>query len=154
MVRLYKAKQGTLHYWEAWEDSGAVIVHWGKIGEKGKSEEIRGFKTEEFQQIIKKKVAKKVGEGFEEIDEEEMSILVIEYKSDGIEENLDKYDRIEEAINDILGCNGLGYCDGNSVGAGTMEIACFVVDFEIARKILKKELKNTEFKNFQKIYKE
>ena len=33
-----------------------------------------------------------------------------------------------------------------------MELACVVVDFEIAKKVIEKDLKNTEFDNYLRIF--
>ena len=44
-------------------------------------------------------------------------------------------------LNEGLGWTGLGCCDGGSIGSGTMEACCYVVDFE--RDVLTKELAET-----------
>lgn len=54
-------------------------------------------------------------------------------------------------MNEILGWTGLGDVDGGSIGNGTMEIACRVVDFGIAKKVIEENLKNTEFSDYLKI---
>lgn len=59
---------------------------------------------------------------------------------------------LEDKLNDILGWNGLGYCDGGSIGSGTMEAACFVVNFDIAKRVVEEELKGTEFADYNRIY--
>lgn len=35
---------------------------------------------------------------------------------------------------------------------GTMEVCCYVVDFDIAKKVIEEELKGTEFGNYTRIY--
>src|SRR5262249_42675093 len=53
-----------------------------------------------------------------------------------------------------LGWTGLGNCDGGSIGSGTMEVCCFVVDFKIARRVIEDDLKNTKFADYSRIYDE
>ncbi|OIQ72763.1 hypothetical protein GALL_456080 [mine drainage metagenome] len=35
-----------------------------------------------------------------------------------------------------------------------MEVCCYVVDFEIAKKVIEQDLKDTEFANYTRIYDE
>lgn len=72
----------------------------------------------------------------------------------GSKEDVEKRHRLEDRMNETLGWTGLGNCDGGSIGSGTMEVCCFVVDFEIAKKVIEKDLKVTEFGDFSKIYDE
>ncbi|MFT4668158.1 MAG: hypothetical protein ACI9XB_005138 [Gammaproteobacteria bacterium] len=71
----------------------------------------------------------------------------------GSEEDLDKRHRLENRINETLGWTGLGHTDGGSIGSGTMEVGCMVVDFDVAKKVIIEDLKNTEFENFSRIFK-
>ena len=43
---------------------------------------------------------------------------------------------------------------GGSIGSGTMEVCCFVVDFELAKTVIEADLKDTEFADFTRIYDE
>ncbi|HEY1717808.1 MAG TPA: hypothetical protein VGH42_05860, partial [Verrucomicrobiae bacterium] len=47
--------------------------------------------------------------------------------------DLKKRHGLEERMNETLGWTGLGLCDGGSIGSGTMEVCCYVVDFQIAK---------------------
>ena len=52
----------------------------------------------------------------------------------------------------ILDSTGLGYCDGGIIETdGALKIGCAVIDFKIAKSIIKKSLKNTEFSNYSRI---
>ncbi|WP_346823269.1 hypothetical protein [Rapidithrix thailandica] len=42
-----------------------------------------------------------------------------------------------------LGWTGLGHTDGGSIGSGIMEVGCIVVDFELAKKLIEQDLKDT-----------
>lgn len=55
-------------------------------------------------------------------------------------------------LNESLGWTGLGCCDGGSIGSGTMEACCYVVDFE--RDVLTKELAETRHGDYTRIYDE
>ncbi len=57
-------------------------------------------------------------------------------------------------MNETLGWSGLGHCDGGSIGSGTMEVCCFVVDFDIAKSVIEADLKSTEFDDYSRIYDE
>jgi hypothetical protein len=57
-------------------------------------------------------------------------------------------------MNEVLGWTGLGHCDGGSIGSGTMEVCCMVVDVDIATRVIESDLKNTEFEDYSRIYEE
>ncbi len=83
--------------------------------------------------------------------------LIIEYKTDNlknIEEDISKRYSLEDRMQETLGWTGLGHCDGGSIGSGTMEVCCYVVDFNIAKKVIKKDLKETPFHDYTRIYNE
>ncbi|WP_201778926.1 hypothetical protein [Rhodopirellula islandica] len=54
-------------------------------------------------------------------------------------------------MNETLGWTGLGHCDGGSIGSGTMETCCIVVDFEIAKRVIAADLAGTKFADFTQI---
>jgi len=56
-------------------------------------------------------------------------------------------------MDEVLGWTGLGHTDGGSIGSGTMEVGCVVVDFDIAKKVIEQDLKNTEFADYTRIFK-
>ncbi len=155
MLKLYKDIEGTLHYWETWDkDEKTGIIHWGVVGDKGENEEIKSSLLTSFRKKTQKLVDEKIAEGYEEI--EDTYILLIEYKVEdmGTPEDLDKRHRLEDRMNEVLGWTGLGHCDGGSIGSGTMEACCFVVDFDAAKKVIEQDLKGTEFENYTKIFDE
>ena len=39
MLKLYKRGRAGRRYWETWEVDGAVVVHEGNLGERGKARE-------------------------------------------------------------------------------------------------------------------
>jgi predicted DNA-binding WGR domain protein len=152
MLKLYKRTDDQLHYWETWDlDEESFVIHWGVVGETGEHKEVKG---ENAEKTVQKETDKKINQGYVEFEEDEVSFLEIEYKIDGsgTKEDLEKLNRLEEHVNELLGWTGLGHVDGNSIGSGTMEIGCIVVDFIIAKKVIEEKLKDTEFADYSKIY--
>lgn len=90
--------------------------------------------------IVASEEKQKRSEGYNEISIDEHSTVLIEYPIDGMgtTQDLEKRYRLECRMNETLGWTGLGHCDGGSIGSGTMEVCCFVVDWQVAKKSLKK----------------
>ncbi len=156
LLKLYKNINGELHYWETWNnDDKTAIVHWGEVGQKGKNKEVKSGLFSDFRTTIQKEIDEKIKDGYSEFDEDKFSFLEIEYEIEGFgsEKDLDKRYRLENRMNETLGWTGLGHADGGSIGSGTMEVGCLVVDFDIAKKVIIEDLKNTEFKNYSRIFK-
>lgn len=152
MIKLYRKNSAGIEYWEAWENDGKHTVHWGQLGARGQSETIRGSFLRSSEKIVATQIAEKRKEGFQE--NEDLETLMIEYAVDGMgtSEDLAKRHALEDRMNETLGWTGLGHCDGGSIGSGTMEVCCLVVDFEIAAKVVSADLAGTEFANFTRIF--
>jgi len=156
MLKLYKVIDNQLYYWETWEqDSKTAVVHWGIVGQRGQNKEIKGGLFSSFEKVVQKEIDDKVKEGFAEFDEDNMTFLEVEYKIEGFgsEKDLDKRHKLEQRLNELLGWTGLGHVDGGSIGSGSMEAGCIVVDFEVAKKVIENDLKNTEFSDYSRIFK-
>lgn len=157
MIKLYKDQNGKRTYWEAWDDGdGDFTVHWGELGELGTSEVVRSSFFKKAEKKIENEIAEKRSEGYRESDPEAEHTLLIEYTVDGFgnEEDLSKRHALEDRMNQTLGWVGLGHCDGGSIGSGTMEVCCFVVDFDLAKKVIEKDLAGTEFADYTRVYEE
>lgn len=155
MLKLYKQKDNQLWYWETWDkDEKTAIVHWGIVGEQGENKEVKGGLFSSFRKNVQKEIDQKLKEGYAEFDQDKVSFLEIEYSIEGFgtEQDLAKRHRLEQKMDEILGWTGLGHSDGGSIGSGTMEVGCMVVDFDIAKKVIKKSLKGTEFENYSRIF--
>jgi hypothetical protein len=155
-VKLYKRVAGQLHYHEAWCHQGVITEHCGVIGDRGQDREHRvprGVKEGEEIQRILQPVTKS---GFTPIDTDDHAVLLVEYAVDGFgtEEDLAKRHALEERLGETLGWTGLGDCDGGSVGSGTMEVCCFVVDFDVAKRVIEADLKGTGYGDYTRIYRE
>lgn len=133
MIKLYKkTAQGTL-YWEAWDDgNSSVVIHWGSLGQTGKSKDIPLPKNKSAEEIIDKEKQPQIANGYQEI--ELTAVIIIKYKCDGFgtKEDLEKRYAVEDFMNEHLGWTGNGHCDGGDIGSGSFSIYCNVVDTKIA----------------------
>jgi hypothetical protein len=157
MLKLYKNDGDTKRYWETWEnDDRSHAIHWGALGTKGESRVIRPSLFRKPLSQIQPEIDRLLADGFAPIEMDDHRILLIEYLVDdfGNDSDLDKRHRLEERMNEVLGWTGLGMCDGGSIGSGTMEVCCYVVDFELAQRVISENLKGTEFEDFTRIYDE
>lgn len=157
MLKLYKLTDESKLYWETWDNGDENhTVHWGTLGEKGESKIVQKSFFRKPETVIQVEIDSLLAEGYKPIDEDEERRLLVEYTVDGFgePEDLDKRHRLEDRMNETLGWTGLGNCDGGSIGSGTMEVCCFVVDFEIATKVIAADLEGTEFANYSRIYDE
>ena len=154
IVKLYKKIDGQLHFWECWDnqDGKSATIHAGKVGERGEDKVIKSDIFSNYQKKVQKEIDKL--EGYSEVEDE--YTLLIEYKVEGMGEgkDVDKRHALEKRMQETLGWTGLGNCDGGSIGSGTMEVCCFVVDFDVAKKVIEADLKGTEFSDFTRIYDE
>ncbi len=156
MIKLYKKEDGHWHYHEAWIGDREITEHWGIVGERGDTRE-HPLPSGDSKAVALRNVLRIAYEsGYKEVDLDDHSMLLVEYAVDGFgtPEDLDKRHRLESRLSGTLGWTGLGHCDGGSIGSGTMEAACLVIDFEIARAVVAKDLEGTEFANFTRIYDE
>lgn len=154
MLKLYKFADGTKSYWETWKHGDAHTIHWGTLGTRGRSREVRSFFFMKASDTIQKEIDRQMAKGFEEIDPENHATLLVEFAVDGMgnSADLERRLRLQERMDETLGWTGLGHCDGGSIGSGTMEVCCMVVDFDIAKGVIEADLKDTEFGNYTRIY--
>jgi hypothetical protein len=97
-----------------------------------------------------------INNGYVQIEIDDHVILLVEYSVNGFgnSDDLSKRHSLESRMNETLGWTGLGHCDGGSIGSNTMEVCCYVVDFNLAKSVIEKDLKGTEFENYTRIYDE
>jgi len=157
MIKLYRFSDDSKQYWESWDnEDGSYTVHWGELGTRGESKRVKSSLFRSAQSKVVKQVAAVMAESFQSIDEEDHATLLIEFAVDGMgsSEDLEKRARLEQRMNETLGWTGLGACDGGSIGGGTMEVCTFVVDFDLAKKVVAADLADTEFADYTRIYDE
>ena len=157
MLKLYRRVDNEIFYWETWDkDDKTGIIHWGVVGQNGQNKEIKSGLFSNFRKEIQKEVNKQTEQGFDEIEDDDLFTLLIEFNVDdmGTPEDVEKRTRLQNKMDEVLGWTGLGHCDGGSIGSGTMEVCCFVVDFDIAKNVIETKLKDTEFANYTRIFDE
>ncbi len=144
--KLYKRIKGVLHYEKAWTHEGSVTHHWGKVGQEGKFSQspLEGKRPYDVVQTV---LAKAMARGFAEIPNEKLQGFIVQYKIDefGAAEDLNKLHALEDRLDEMLERLGLGYCDGNSIGSGTMEVFCYVVDLPLAMERVKEILSEAPY---------
>jgi len=157
MLKLYKQTANELLYWETWDkDAKTDIVHWGKVGERGEDKEVKSGLFSNFRKEIQEEINKLLSEGYEEVDIEDHYTLLIEYKVDGMgtPEDVEKRGKLQEKMDEVLGWTGLGHCDGGSIGSGTMEACYYVINFDIAKKVIEQSLREIKFADYTRIFDE
>lgn len=157
MLKLYKRVDNEILYWETWDnDEKTGVVHWGVVGQRGQDKEIKSGLFSNFRKEIQKEVDKQIENGYDEIEDDDLFTLLIEFNVDGMgtPEDVEKRTRLQNKMDEVLGWTGVGHCDGGSIGSGTMEVCCFVVDFDIAKKVIEIKLKDTEFADYTRIFDE
>lgn len=157
MLKLYRFSTEKKEYWETWENGdGSHTVHWGELGTRGESKSVKRSLLARAEKKIQAEIDRLVADGYRPIDDDDHSILMIEYSVEdmGSGDDLDKRHRLEERMNETLGWTGLGACDGGSIGSGSMEVCNFVVDFDIAKRVIALDLAGTEFENYTRIFEE
>jgi predicted DNA-binding WGR domain protein len=154
MTKLYRHRDDAIQYWETWDNEGVHTVHWGALGEKGQSKELRDSFLLSAAKTVNAEIQKKRDEGYQEISPDKHHVLLIEYPIQGMGNttDLDKRHDLESRMDETLGWTGLGHCDGGSIGSGTMEVCCLVVDFGIAKKVIQKDLAKTKFSDYSRIF--
>ncbi len=156
MSTLYKRlENGRLAYREAWAAEGTIYDHSGEVGSEGETRELP-VRSRDGRAEVAGIVDEARRQGFAEIDLDRQRRLIVEFEVEGMgkAEDVDKLAQLQYDLNEILGWRGLGECEGNSIGSGTMEVCCFVVDFDIAKSAIVEGLKGTSFANYTRIYDE
>jgi len=156
-MKLYKRVGDEILFWETWDiDDKNGAINQGVVGQVGDYRVVKSGIFNSFRKEIQKEVDTVFENGYQEVDIEDHYTLLIEFTVDGMgtPEDVEKRTRLQDRMNDFLGWNGLGHCDGGSIGSGTMEVCCFVIDFDIAKSLIEENLAGTEFANYTRIYDE
>lgn len=154
MQRFYKSVDGELFYWETWEntDRACATIHFGKVGEEGTVEVLSSDENSSYRTKVSQIINSL--EGFEEKTIEHFETLIIEYaiKGFGSDKDLQKRRALQDRMQETLGWKGLGFCDGGSAGGDSMEVCCLVIDYDIAKKVIEEDLKDTPFNDYSRMY--
>jgi len=155
MIKLYRVTKGRVsEYHEAWCTDFTITEHWGNLGERGCSREHVLAEADDPDEALEAVLAPARAAGYAELDDLELQALLIEYPIQGLgcAADLNKRHALEDRLNELLGWIGLGQCDGGSIGCGTMEVCCLVVDFELARRIVEADLAGSVFGDYSRIF--
>lgn len=135
MIKLYKESNNTIHYFEIWiNEDKTLTIHQGKLGEVGETENL-DTKNKDLPTdvLLAKYISDKKEIGYKELNDLTEFIVQYSYEEDCDQaELIEKRDYVESLFNNCLGWTGNGHCDGGDIGAGTMNIFCYVVDKNIA----------------------
>lgn len=155
MIKLYKRMpNGELRYHEAWAADGKIVEHWGVVGERGETKEHESPPRGEQDSALRQLLAPAAADGFVEV--EDLRSLIIEYKLDswGSGSDAERRADIESRMNELLGWTGLGHCDSGSIGSGTMEVCCLVVDASLGLRVIEDDLLGSPYADYSRIYEE
>jgi hypothetical protein len=149
MIEIYKRDRDGYHYWRAWRYQRIVVLNWGKVGEKGRTHQIRLRKGQTAKAVIAEAARKPIAEGYCPVDSEDFSTVVVQYRLDnwGSVGDLDKRRKIEEVLNECLASTCNGFCDGGDLGSGEMNLYCLVIDPGAVRNAIVSALKKNRFLN-------
>jgi hypothetical protein len=132
------------------------MVHWGELGAGGHTKSVKSTLLKRAQKVIQAEIDKRVEQGFQTVSPDDHAVLMIEYAVEGwgTEEDLEKRHQLQERMDELLGWTGLGHCDGGSIGSGSMEVCNFVVDFDLAKRVIETDLIGSDFADYTRIYEE
>lgn len=146
---LYKRGRGGIRYWEAWARGVWVVVHEGKLGERGRVKHLEPREGTTPDQVIAEAAEKSCAKGYTEIPREQQYQVVVQYRLEtwGSDKDLDKAHEIEHLFNECLGWTGNGFCDGNDIGCGCLNIFSIVIDPHLAAHTMIAELQEHQLLN-------
>ena len=151
MKKLYLRRNGRVcEYHEAWIDGSDVVQHWGTVGSRGfnSTSPLDPDLTDE--KNVDKHLDPWAAKGYGPIRPGEEWALEITYalaaSFDPVA--LHKRHALEGRLGELLGWTGLGHVDGGSIGSGTMEVFCFVVDPKVAAEVVEVDLRGTEYEDY------
>ena len=147
MFKRYRRSSGVIEYREAWPADEVVIEHWGACGERGQTCEHPTPTARDQLNTLKGLKAKAAALGFKPISLSRHAKVVVQRSVAGIgtPQDLDERHDLEAFLDEQTGWLGLGHCDGGSIGSGSMEAVCYVVDAGVARSALARELATSRF---------
>lgn len=149
-VKLYKRHDGRLLYREAWIDGENVVEHVGVYGERGLTSQREASGPVRQREVMDAIAEDAKAEGFKSVPEARLVGLLVskEISGAGTKDDLLRRHSLEDFLNEVTGWHGLGHCDGGSIGSGSMEAFCLVVDYNIAAEVIERELASSQFKDF------
>lgn len=158
MFKLYKrGPDGVItDYHEVWVEprNRRIIEHWGALGEQGEAKPHRIWLLRRLDDQVEALLRPARDAGYREIGLGEHVCLIVDFGAGDAspEGEFERREDVEDRLNEILGWTGLGHCDGDTDAAGRLEVACEVVDFELARTVIAEALAEGDFGAVTRIY--
>ena len=150
MFKRYRRSNGVIEYREAWPTDGVIVEHWGVCGERGQTFEHPAPTAGDQLNVLRELKAKAAALGFKPTPISRHARVVVQRSVAGMgtPQDLDERHALEAFLDELTGWLGLGHCNGGSIGSGSMEAFCFVVDANLARAALARELELSRFNKF------
>jgi hypothetical protein len=147
VFKLYRRRGGEIEYREGWIAGDLVIEHWGRCGEPGEIRRHSVSDAGELRRMLGELKAAAKLQGFRTIPPSRHATVVVERSIEGFGAPTDLKFRhaLEDFLDERLGWLGLGHCDGGSIGTGSMEVYCRVVDLKTAVVAIRRELAGSPF---------
>nr|WP_070960528.1 hypothetical protein [Hyphomonas sp. Mor2] len=160
MFRLFKRDEtGKIAaYHEVWVElkPRRIIEHWGMVGTRGDTDAHRIKLLRSLERQVDDLLDPARALGFTEIDPGDYQTLIVEFLlSDAWRrDDVLKIREAEEALSEVLGWTGLGFCEGETVTDTAIELTCRVLDPDLARTRIEEQMTGTEFADYSRIYQE
>ncbi len=149
-TKFYRRDGSKLRYREAWADGSDVVTHIGICGERGELSSHPANSLQAQRKLMAAFGDAAAADGFKQMPEERLIGLLVRkaLAKAPTEADLRRRHELEDFLNETTGWLGLGHCDGGSIGAGSIEAFCLVVDYEIAAAAISRELAASGFSDF------
>ena len=145
---LYKRVGSQLHYWATWVENKKkgeeVILFEGVVGEHGQGKKAVIAPHLTALETARAEFEKKRRQGYAPFDEKEKIRFAIIYQAEKRSQ-----DKLHRRLQTLFWRTGVGEIDSHLADKENITIHCWVVDFEIAKELIEKELAGTEFQNFE-----
>ena len=120
-----------------------------RVGERGQYSEVKSTFFASARKEIEAEKQQHYADGFQEVENNDHHILQIKYsyQNSNTGELTLNMTILQKKIKEILDWTGLGHCDNNLNETNPEDIYCIVIDSEIAKSVIEKDLSKTEFIN-------
>ena len=152
---LYKRDETVLRYHARWPEHGLLLECWGVVGELGELRERQMPDGASTERAIAEARQSLHARGFATVDMNAYVRLLVEHEVGRTcnAEDADERITLEYRIGALLDQTGLGGTSGGEMWPTSYEVFCFVVDFEIAKRVISADLLSTKYTH-ARIYEE
>jgi hypothetical protein len=132
MRQLFKRGPDGIRYWEVWEGDGTVIIHRGRLGDGGETENLTIQPEQSAKEVIDREIEMARTEGYKFLRPPRKSNFVIRYGVEGLTRA--RYERKNERVWELVSqtlvrtANGYAYGDRISDDERTVDIHASVLD--------------------------